>query len=132
MKLFVFKLAMIMGFTLIGISGQAQTERCDSLIGDWLLTKVHYKFSKEPIIFAENHQDFAAISKNGINYFVLLKTSDIGPIFRTVPTTDPGWLLTGLGGIRNINVISIQPNEVVFEGEKDGRMCKGTLMRKPN
>jgi hypothetical protein len=113
------------------VKGQAQTERCDSLIGEWLLTKIHYKFSKEPIVFAEEYQGFIAISRSGINYQVVTKPKGRSLIMVTRPTIDPAFLLQGFK-INNIEIISVQPNEITFSGEKDGRKCTATLSRKPS
>lgn len=133
MSSFSPRLILIICSLAFGFSySNAQTERCDSLIGDWLLTKVYYKFSKEPIVFPEKYQDFISIDKSGNNYDLVVKTSDFGPILSSFPTSDPNLLIRGVGGIRNIGIISIQPNEVTFSGEKDGRKCTATLLRKPN
>ncbi len=126
------KLIILAAITISSLSVFGQTERCDSLIGEWLLTQMQYKFSKEPIVFSEQYQDYISISRVGINYQLLVNSNDLGPILITTPTTDPNDLLKGLGGIGKIEIISILPNEIIFKGEKDGRNCTATLTRKSN
>jgi hypothetical protein len=126
------KLGLLVLIYAFGISKtQAQTERCDSLIGEWLLTKVHYKFSKKPIEFPSEMQDFIAISRSGINYQVVAKPYDGSLVMTIAPTTDPAFLLRGFK-IYNIEITSIQPNEITFNGVKEGRKCTATLTRKPS
>ena len=131
MKSGFLKSLLLTSFILfVFVKGQAQTERCDSLIGEWLLTKIHYKFSKEPIVFAEEYQGFIAISRSGINYQVVTKPSGGSLVMTIAPTTDPAFLLRGFK-IYNIEIVSIQPNEITIRGLKDGRKCTAIFTRKP-